>query len=436
MGKVYEAGHLRLARKRYAVKLLKPGTADDEEAYARFRREAEIATEIGHPHIVDVHDFNITEEGQPFIVMELLEGEDLFDRCKRVGRLPAHEIVQIIRQVADALKAAHNRGIVHRDLKPENIFLPRSEGELQVKLLDFGLSKIKNSRSRLTRQNAVFGTPDYMAPEQASGRGADVDHRADIFALAVIVYQCLSGQLPFESSTPLGVLYRVCNEQPTPLSQMVTGLPAQVDVVMARAMAKRCEERYDSAEQFVEELARALEGTPTSVALAMPGVVLPAGGRISAGEIRSLEGEPQLPPGAPPLPQDALEPVERSEPSVMVDQAMLPSIHDLQTAEVHAVSGGIHQLDTVRRKPFTSGGVQEVSDEELAPQSHDMSTADEDPLPVTEDLLATGTSGATTPYGRTPVEGRQRFIAYLVMTLILTVVGVGAVWLAFKLAAP
>jgi len=450
MGKVYEAGHLRLSKKRYAVKLLQPGTDDDSEAYARFRREAEIATEIGNPHIVDVHDFNITEEGQPFIVMELLEGEDLFDHYKRVRRLPWHEVLEIMGQVAGALAAAHRRGIVHRDLKPENIYLTHVEGELHVKLLDFGLSKIKHSRSRLTRKNAVFGTPDYMAPEQASGQGEEVDHRTDIFALGVIVYQCLAGVLPFEAAAPLGVLYRVCNDEPRPLTEIVPGLTAEVDRVVARAMAKRKVDRYDSAEAFVEDLAAALARSPRVEGLPIQRESSSPATRVSAGEIRSQpSGEsPLLPPGAPPLPVDVLD-AGGAEPSVMVSRSLapgeldtsgglsgelegrIPSIHDLETGEVGALGPQLHELDTVRRT---------LSTEERAEAAglHDLSTGDVEPLAVdlAVELLVSGHSGQTAPYTKkgAALDKRQRLIAYLVVALVVGALGVAAIWLAAVLA--
>jgi serine/threonine protein kinase len=260
MGRVYEASHTRLSKKRYAVKILQADAAADPEAYARFRREAEITTEIGHPHIVEVYDFNITSDGQPFIVMQLLAGENLFDYLQRRGRLPRAELLRILRQVCSGLAAAHEAGIVHRDLKPENIFLAEQvEGDPQAKLLDFGLSKIKHSNSQLTQQDAIFGTPHYMAPEQADASRGTVDQRSDIYALGVIVYQCLCGDVPFDAPTPLGVLYKALNSVPERLTVHVPQLPAEIDQVVAKAMAKQQAERYPTVEAFLQEIAPILE---------------------------------------------------------------------------------------------------------------------------------------------------------------------------------
>ena len=410
MGKVYEVGHLRLTKKRYAVKVLHPGAGDNAEVYARFRREAEIATEIGHPHIVEVHDFNVTEEGQPFIVMELLNGKDLAQHLDDHLRLPRQEVVRIIAQVASALAAAHGRGIVHRDLKPANIFLTRaSDGsdEMHVKLLDFGLSTIKHQRSRLTKEPSVMGTPDYMAPEQAAGEVGDVDHRTDIFALGVIVYQCLSGKMPFEAPTPLGVLYKVCHDRPRPLSELVAGLSPETDAIVERAMAKRREDRYQSAEAFVQELSQVLErparltgSGPAQGRTATPprgraGVAItatageiapgPAGTPPAAGGLsveaaygdreRDLDATPRipvsplatqtpvravLPPGAPPVPEEALR-----EAKVMVSPSLAPGVlvlekkqaaalraEQLPTTEPEGIGSYLHEQDTVDKHRF------------------------------------------------------------------------------------
>jgi serine/threonine-protein kinase len=259
MGAVYEAVHVRLAKKRFAVKMLLPSVLEVPDVFTRFRREAEIATELGHPHIVDVFDFNTTPEGHPYMVMEFLEGEDLGKRLFRRGRLPAAEVTEVLAQAGSALQAAHDHGIVHRDMKPDNIFLVGPEdGPIRVKVLDFGISKIKHgSASMATRENAIIGTPSFMSPEQAEGSVRDIDHTTDIFALGAIAYHALSGELPFAAPTLPGVLYKVCHHDPTPLSQVVA-VPPAVDGVLARALAKRKVDRYPRADLFVEELAGAL----------------------------------------------------------------------------------------------------------------------------------------------------------------------------------
>ncbi len=365
MGKVYEAGHLRLSKKRYAVKVLHAGASDNAEVYARFRREAEIATELGHPNIVEVHDFNVTEEGQPFIVMELLTGHDLGSLLyQKQGKISRQELIPIMAQVGSALTAAHERGVIHRDLKPENIYLTRDpEGAVQVKLLDFGLSTIKHQRSRLTQGGAIMGTPDYMAPEQAKGEIGDVDQRTDIFALGVIVYQSLTGKLPFDAPTPLGVLYKVVNEQPRPVAELNPAVPSEADAIIARAMAKTREARYANVQAFVQELIHVLEqpvrlpgpDTEPVPRVAPAEVGLPAGAVTGPIPVRpsaapapphpatgprdddDLEETPSvpvpplsvLPPGAPPVPPD--EPITeegevREQPKVMVSRSLAPGV--------------------------------------------------------------------------------------------------------------
>ena len=264
MGSVYEAVHVRLAQKRFAVKLLHPSVAKMTNVYARFRREAEIATKLGHPNIVEVLDFNKTEHGQAYMVMEFLEGEDLSSRLHQMERLPPAEVARIMTQVGSALHCAHHSGIVHRDMKPANIFLVSRPGEeeRQAKILDFGISKIRHSTTMLTGDATILGTPSYMSPEQADGLVRDIDQTTDIFALAVICYQILSGKLPFNAPTPSGVLYQVCHAQPDPVSEFVPGLPKEVDPVLFRALAKQKEARYQRVEAFVRDLVTTLEKSP------------------------------------------------------------------------------------------------------------------------------------------------------------------------------
>src|SRR5258708_17749620 len=197
MGEVYEVGHARLAG-RYALKLLGQQASGEEEALQRFQREARIASSLRHPHIVQVIDFDRMPDGRPYLVMELLEGEDLHTHLRRAGPLPLSRVAVIIKQIASALGAAHGRGVVHRDLKPENVLLVKIDGQDgdYVKIVDFGVSKVKSASLRLTKGGAMMGTPHYMAPEQAQGAD-DVDEKADQFALGAIAYELLSGEVAF-----------------------------------------------------------------------------------------------------------------------------------------------------------------------------------------------------------------------------------------------
>ena len=215
-----------------------------------------IASRLGHPNLVNVLDFGTSEEGEPYLVMEHLEGEDLERRVRRAGSVPLPSAVKIARQVASALAVVHTKGIVHRDLKPANIFLVQVPGEPDfVKVLDFGVSKIKAASTKLTDASTVIGTPEYMSPEQASGTGEDIDHRADQWALACIVWEMLSGRTPFTADFADAIFYQLTHVAPPPLSKYAPALPAAVETVLLRALSKSALDRYPS----VREFARALE---------------------------------------------------------------------------------------------------------------------------------------------------------------------------------
>jgi serine/threonine protein kinase len=295
MGSIYEATHSRLSKKRFAVKILHPRAAEVEELYGRFRREAEIVTGIGHPNIVDVLDFNETDDGLPYMVMEYLEGEDLDARLERLGRLAFDEVVQVSTETASALQAVHDRGVVHRDMKPENIFLVSKtpgqlDGPFSVKLLDFGISKIKNSDSIVTKAHTLLGSVHFMSPEQATGKVKQIDHRSDILALGGICYLMLSGELAYEGDTPFAVINALITEAPRPLGQLVPGLPAAAVQVIERAMAKEREARFDRVEEYAVAFEAAMAPPPARRArqLAMsPVKALAESGPLEA--IRTLE---------------------------------------------------------------------------------------------------------------------------------------------------
>jgi serine/threonine protein kinase len=248
MGTVWQARHLRLP-KSVAVKVMHAEIDATSEGFARFRREAEIASQLGHPHIVEALDFNTLPGGAPYLVLEFLRGESLRQRLER-GPLPLAQAIPLTRQVASGLHAAHGRGIVHRDLKPENIYLCQVEGEgaVFIKILDFGISKILDRETRLTQAGAVFGTPQYMSPEQAMGKESDA--RSDQFALASIVFEMLAGQAAFSGSQVVQVLFQVVHQPPPPLGQLVPSLPAAVVQVVEQGMAKSPEDRFPDVMAF------------------------------------------------------------------------------------------------------------------------------------------------------------------------------------------
>ena len=263
MGTVYEAVHLRLS-KRVALKVMVRELAANSEALARFHREAVVTSGLGHPHIVQVFDFSTTPTGEPFFVMEFLEGEDLDRRIRREGRLSFQTAVHIVKQVASALAAAHTKKVVHRDLKPANIRLLDLAGESDfVKVLDFGISKVRGAAgTALTQSTAIIGTPNYMSPEQAMGRIDEIDSCTDQWALACIAWECLSGAPPFVGENAPSVLFQVVHEEPPPLSKKMNCSHPQVEAVLRHALAKDKSGRFASIESFAAAFEEALLGKP------------------------------------------------------------------------------------------------------------------------------------------------------------------------------
>jgi serine/threonine protein kinase len=259
MGLVFEAEHTRL-RRRVAVKVLARHLTSDTQALARFNREAEIISQLEHPHIVQILDFDTTDQGEPYIVMELLKGESLSERLERDGCLPVADSARIVQQVASALFAAHQASIVHRDLKPANIFLMTMPGQGEVvKLLDFGISKRVGVGRSLTGEFDVLGTPDYMAPEQALGRTASVDHRGDQYALTVIAFEMLSGQTPFSGSDVMDVLQKVVTAPAPPIERFAPHVSPLVGVVLKRGLDKDPAARYSTVLDFALAFSTACE---------------------------------------------------------------------------------------------------------------------------------------------------------------------------------
>jgi serine/threonine-protein kinase len=271
MGEVYEVRHLR-TKAPLALKVLMADSRMPQQLFQRFRREAEITSNLNHPNIVRVFDFDNLPDGRPFLVMELLEGRELTRLLEPGKPLPPAEVVAIVQQIAQGLSAAHERGIVHRDLKPGNIFMMTMPGggrEL-VKLLDFGISKVRGGVSNLTRTDTIMGTPHYMSPEQASGRTDEADGRTDQFALASITYEMLSGRMAFPGDAAPSVLYRVVHEQPPKLRSWVAELPSTLENVVNRGLAKRPDDRFATVTAFTEALAQAAEGIGRAKAGAAP----------------------------------------------------------------------------------------------------------------------------------------------------------------------
>ncbi|RYZ02770.1 MAG: serine/threonine protein kinase [Myxococcales bacterium] len=257
MGTVYEVEH-ELTRHRRALKLLHAELASNQQAVARFLREASAAGRIGNPHIVETFDAGTLEGGEPYLVMEMLDGRSLADILADSGRLSERDAVDWIAQACDGLQAAHDAGIIHRDIKPDNLFVQRSG---KVKILDFGISKFDEQltgEKQLTG-DATLGTPYYMAPEQTS-KASSVDQRADVYALGVVLYECVTGRKPFEADTYPQLVVRIHLGDYEPASS-VCGTSALVDGIIGKAMARRPEARFQTPAELAAALRDALRAT-------------------------------------------------------------------------------------------------------------------------------------------------------------------------------
>ncbi len=261
MGLVYEATHVFL-KTRVALKVLR-ADASDRESIERLKREAQAASAIGHPNIVDVRDFGQLPDGSTYVVMELIDGVDLLTEIRREP-MSWERARHIALQIAEALGAAHAQGIVHRDLKPENILLTTRDAEPDfVKLVDFGIARVQGA-TKLTAAGRVMGTPEYMAPEQCAG--IDVDHRADVYALGVLLYEMVTATLPFYDADLVRLLRLQIKEPPVPPSKVKpeADLPLELEAIILRCLAKRPSQRFQSMEDVAEALRtlRPAEGPP------------------------------------------------------------------------------------------------------------------------------------------------------------------------------
>ncbi len=256
MGDVYLGEH-RLLQKKVAVKVLPPDFSRDEEAIGRFFLEARAAAKLDHPNLVQVYDVG-EENGYYFIVMQYVDGKTLQDLIDMVqGPLDPKEAARIVREVAHGLKYAHEQGVVHRDIKPSNILLS-IRGE--VKITDFGLAFDGAAGSHLTQKGAIIGTPHFLSPEQADGRKAS--ERSDLYSLGVVFYYLLTGEKPFDGETTMSILYKQVHETPTPPTKVYPKLPATLDPIINKLLAKKPTERYSGAEELIRDLTIFMQSRP------------------------------------------------------------------------------------------------------------------------------------------------------------------------------
>src|SRR4030095_12416660 len=272
-GSVYKALQPEMNRM-VAVKILHSKLKDRKDLVSRFRREARAMRHLSHPNTAKVMMYGELDEGALYIVMEYLEGKNLNQIVKREGPLTVERAIPILIQVCGALQEAHELGIIHRDLKPENIFITNTGGLRDyAKVLDFGLAKVTERELRpgsimLTQEGMVFGTPEFMSPEQA--QGMTLDRRSDIYSLAIILYEALSGKLPFDARTSMEYIQLHVTKPPIHLDKRVDGksFPSGLGDVITKALAKEPDDRYDNAAEFADAL------RPYAPAGALDGIVV------------------------------------------------------------------------------------------------------------------------------------------------------------------
>lgn len=265
MGVVYKATQELIGRE-VAVKVLHGYLVDDEESIKRFHKEAKAASRLNHPNITTLYDYGVLGRGQPYIVMDLLRGQSLAETLKQRDYLPLDEALVIFKQVCDALGEAHKRGVVHRDIKPENIMLEYTDKGVNVKVVDFGIAKFLQEQDdtigKITKTGTVCGSPTYMSPEQCDDN--KVDHRSDLYSLAVVLYETITGRVPFSNKDIYSVMTMHVKDLPPPLKQMRPDLdfPGYLQAVLDVGLAKQPDDRYQTAQEFSD----ALQGKPVSAA--------------------------------------------------------------------------------------------------------------------------------------------------------------------------
>jgi eukaryotic-like serine/threonine-protein kinase len=407
MAQVYESEHLDIG-KRVAIKILAAEFATSTVVVERFLREARAAAAVRSPYICDVFDSGKLDDQRPFLVMELLEGESLYERMVRVRQFDAATTLRITTHVGRGLTKAHAANIVHRDLKPENIFLTTNEdGELLAKILDFGLAKFyapaaeAGEQARLTREGAIFGTPAYMSPEQVKGQGA-VDHRADLWALGCIVYECLTGRTVWSTEQGVAMTFAQIASAPLPrIGRYRPDLPPALDDWFCHALERNITDRFQAARELIDALAEALEQNPPALVTAPVAPFAAEGHEGLGAEIEfGRPGEPAEPATAPISRRGA----DRGAPAT--GPISRPGVTSPATpAQAHAAV-------RVLNVPAAEG---------------DAATTGQ--RPPAASLVDTGTSSSVKerPFDLpAPSTGRGRSSGWAIVTVVMAAVGVGA----------
>jgi eukaryotic-like serine/threonine-protein kinase len=347
MGAVYEAELMGLGR-RFAIKFVDPEFATEETVVARFAREAKAMSTVESPHIVGVFDAG-TEDGRPYLVMELLRGEDLGQRLRKQARIPLSESMHVVAQVLKGLARAHAAGIIHRDLKPDNVFLVKGHTDpLFAKIVDFGISKIERPRANttplaLTGRGTVLGTPFYMSPEQAQA-SSDVDVRADLYSVGAILFECLTGRPPHTGESYEQVILSICMRDAPDVRAVDPKLSPEISAFLARSLARDKNQRFSSAERMLaglhevapEEKTRVPLDPPAPLTMLSPGTPAPAAAAEQPVSVKTQIGTPDLVP-APTSPRVPMPSQPEPAPAISVSRPMPTPPESMRTAPPSSV---------------------------------------------------------------------------------------------------
>jgi eukaryotic-like serine/threonine-protein kinase len=426
MGAVYVGEHLTIGR-RDAIKVLRPALAGDAEAIARFTRGTRNVSAIQHHNVCTIYDFSDSPDGIRFLAMEFVEGETLKDLLDREGRLEPTRAVAIARQVADGLQAAHDAGVVHRDLKPGNIMISRRpDGRELVKVVDFDIAKgpAEAEGEEVTRVGFVVGTPEYMSPEQLIGER--LDGRSDLYSLGIVLFRMLSGRLPFQPAPTQEVMIQRLTGTPLRLGEALTDASPLLEQALARALARKREERQASAEEFAREITAALPGgtggfvagavppdagggelAPTRIAssgTALPGsppwrrALLPAGVLaallVAALAFLARPARDAAPAAAGEEAASAMAPVDPAEPAVSLDDLAAADAGGAESGSGRAAAAADPPPTAPPSAPAFPGGLSAMLDRQL-----DLLFADPAPaaLRAVRDSAERGWRAARTP---------------------------------------
>lgn len=369
-GTVYKAVQELIGRE-VAIKVLHDYLVSDDEFIKRFRQEAKASSRLSHPNIITIYDFGLIPEGQrPYIAMDLLIGTPLSDLLSQIERLPLEEAIPVFSQVCSALGEAHRQGVVHRDVKPENIVLVERSGQkLFPIVVDFGIARLmeESDAAKITRTGTVCGSPTYMSPEQCTS--SKVDHRSDIYSLGVVIYEVLTGEVPFHSDELVRVMAMHLSDPPTPLNQVKPGLmfPEMLEEVVYKSLAKNPDQRYQSMEDFATALEESLTQKVVEPTKTKPKPVEP--GPLAQDEsLRSQSQEmsaPQRGPSSRDLASRALEELQSRGPNEPPSGAVQDQISQMrqqmqreqsESTKVHALKAG----DFSKGRSGKTGALQQV----------------------------------------------------------------------------